>query len=136
MKPLRSRGFTLVEVMVALAITAIALVAGLKASAALTDNAVRFTRKGEVVLRALDAEPGLVLEVQDTGPGMTPAEAERLFDAFAQGDDSSTRAADGLGLGLTSAHDLTRLMGGRIEVETRPGVGSLFRVILPLQRVT
>ena len=107
-----------------------------KVIAALTDNAVRFTRKGEVVLRALDAEPGLVLELQDTGPGMTPAEAERLFDAFAQGDDSSTRAADGLGLGLTSAHDLTRLMGGRIEVETRPGVGSLFRVILPLQRVT
>lgn len=107
-----------------------------KVMAALTDNAVRFTRKGDVVLRALDAEPGLVLEVQDTGPGMTPAEAERLFDAFTQGDDSSTRAADGLGLGLTSAHDLTRLMGGRIEVETRPGVGSLFRVILPLQRVT
>ena len=51
-------------------------------------------------------------------------------------ETGSTRAADGLGLGLTSAHDLTRLMGGRIEVETRPGVGSLFRVILPLQRVT
>lgn len=105
-----------------------------KLLAALTDNAIRFTRTGGVTLRAI-AGDGLVLEVEDTGPGMPAAEVERLFEAFTQGDDSSTRSADGLGLGLTAAHGLAALMGGRIEVNSTPGQGSLFRVILPLQPV-
>jgi YD repeat-containing protein len=98
---------------------------------ALVHNAIRFTVSGGVVLRALDRN-GLTFEVQDTGPGMTTAQAAVLFEAFVQGDDSSTRTADGLGLGLTAAHGLARLMGGRIEVESSPGCGSLFRVTLPL----
>lgn len=105
-----------------------------KLLAALTDNAIRFTREGGVTLRAI-AGDGLVLEVEDTGPGMPAAEVERLFEAFTQGDDSSTRSADGLGLGLTAAHGLASLMGGRIEVTSTPGQGSLFRVILPIQPV-
>ncbi|GAW40641.1 Sensory/regulatory protein RpfC [Brevundimonas sp. SH203] len=104
-----------------------------KMLAALTDNAVRFTRTGRVTLRAL-AGDDLVLEVEDTGPGMTPDAVTRLFDAFTQGDESSTRAAEGLGLGLTAAHGLAVLMGGRIEVVSTPGVGSLFRAPLPLAR--
>lgn len=99
---------------------------------ALIHNAIRFTATGEVILRALDRE-SLTFEVQDTGPGMTRAEASALFDPFAQGDESRTREAEGLGLGLTAANGLARLMGGRIDVESRPGCGSLFRVILPLQ---
>ncbi|WP_307363543.1 ATP-binding protein [Brevundimonas sp. SORGH_AS_0993] len=106
-----------------------------KLMAALTDNAVRFTRQGQIMLRAV-ARDHLVLEVQDTGPGMEPAEAARLFDAFTQGDESATRTADGLGLGLTVAHGLAALMGGRIEIVTHPGVGSTFRVALPLQRAS
>lgn len=98
---------------------------------ALVHNAIRFTASGEVVVRALDLN-GLTFEVQDTGPGMTKAEAAVLFEAFVQGDDSSTRTAEGLGLGLTAANGLARLMGGRIEVESSPGCGSLFRVTLPL----
>lgn len=101
---------------------------------ALVHNAIRFTVSGEVVLRALDRN-GLTFEVQDTGPGMTRAEAAILFDPFAQGDDSRTRTAEGLGLGLTAANGLARLMGGRIEVESSPGCGSLFRVTLPLTPV-
>lgn len=104
-----------------------------KLLAALVDNAVRFTRTGQVTLRAL-AGRNLVLEVEDTGPGMTPDEVARLFDAFTQGDESSTRTAEGLGLGLTAAHGLAVLMGGRIEVVSTPGVGSLFRAPLPLAR--
>ena len=106
-----------------------------KLMAALTDNAVRFTRTGGVILRAVGGEQ-LVLEVEDTGPGMEPAEAARLFDAFTQGDESSTRTAEGLGLGLTAAHGLAALMGGRIEIVTAPGVGSTFRVALPLKPAT
>ena len=104
-----------------------------KMLAALADNAVRFTRSGHVTLRAR-ADDDLVLEVEDTGPGMTPDEVTRLFDAFTQGDESSTRTAEGLGLGLTAAHGLAVLMGGKIEVVSTPGVGSLFRVPLPLVR--
>lgn len=104
-----------------------------KLLAALADNAVRFTRTGHVTLRAL-AGDDLVLEVEDTGPGMTADEVTRLFDAFTQGDESSTRTADGLGLGLTAAHGLAVLMGGRVEVVSTPGAGSLFRVPLPLAR--
>jgi signal transduction histidine kinase len=105
-----------------------------KLLAALVHNAIRFTASGEVVVRALDRN-GLTFEVQDTGPGMTGAETAVLFEAFVQGDDSSTRTAEGLGLGLTAANGLARLMGGRIEVESKPGAGSLFRVILPLTPV-
>ncbi len=104
-----------------------------KMLAALADNAVRFTRSGQVTLRAR-ADDDLVLEVEDTGPGMTPDDVTRLFEAFTQGDESSTRTAEGLGLGLTAAHGLAVLMGGRIEVVSTPGVGSLFRVPLPLAR--
>ena len=107
-----------------------------KLMAALTDNAVRFTRTGGVMLRAVArAGAGLVLEVEDTGPGMEPAEAARLFEAFTQGDESATRTADGLGLGLTAAHGLAALMGGKIEIVTAPGAGSTFRVVLPLKAV-
>lgn len=105
-----------------------------KLLAALLHNAIRFTAAGEVTLRAV-AHEGLTFEVQDTGPGMTRTETTRLFDAFTQGDESRTRVADGLGLGLTVAHGLARLMGGRIEVESAPGAGSLFRVVLPLKAV-
>lgn len=105
-----------------------------KLMAALSDNAVRFTRTGQITLRAVAGDQ-LVLEVEDTGPGMEPEAATRLFDAFTQGDESSTRTADGLGLGLTAAHGLAALMGGKIEVVTAPGVGSTFRVALPLQAV-
>lgn len=105
-----------------------------KLMAALTDNAVRFTRTGGVMLRAV-AGAGLALEVEDTGPGMEPAEAARLFEAFTQGDESATRTAEGLGLGLTAAHGLAALMGGKIEIVTAPGAGSTFRVVLPLEAV-
>jgi signal transduction histidine kinase len=98
---------------------------------ALLHNAIRFTASGEVIVRVLDCN-GLTFEVQDTGAGMTKAEAAVLFDPFAQRDDSRTRTAEGLGLGLTAANGLARLMGGRIEVDSTPGAGSLFRVILPL----
>ncbi|WAC60966.1 ATP-binding protein [Brevundimonas sp. SL130] len=98
---------------------------------ALVHNAIRFTESGAVNVRVL-VRDGMTFEVQDTGAGMTKAEAAVLFDPFAQGDDSRTRKAEGLGLGLTAANGLARLMGGRIEVESSPGCGSLFRVTLPL----
>ncbi|MFC5346148.1 ATP-binding protein [Brevundimonas staleyi] len=96
------------------------------------DNAIRFTASGTVTVRSRETARRLVVEVLDTGPGMDPGTAQTLFTAFTQGDETSTRATDGAGLGLAISHGLATLMNGRIEVESKPGEGSLFRVTLPL----
>jgi len=100
-------------------------------------NAVKFTGAGEVKVaaRVLDRPPGRVqlrFEVSDTGIGMTGAQLERLFQPFTQADDSSTRPFGGSGLGLAIAGRLARLMGGAIEVASRPGQGSSFALVLTL----
>jgi signal transduction histidine kinase/DNA-binding NarL/FixJ family response regulator len=102
----------------------------------LVGNAVKFTSKGgvRVALRLDDApgrEPVLRLEVRDTGVGMTPEQLARIFQPFAQADGSTTRQFGGTGLGLTICRRLARLMGGEIEVETAPGEGSRFTLVLP-----
>ncbi len=96
------------------------------------DNAIRFTAAGTVTLRSRETARDLIVEIVDTGTGMDTANTQTLFTAFSQGDETSTRAADGAGLGLAISHGLATLMGGRIEAESRPGEGSLFRVTLPL----
>ncbi|WGM30547.1 ATP-binding protein [Brevundimonas sp. NIBR11] len=96
------------------------------------DNAIRFTSSGSVTVRSRETADDVVIEVVDTGPGMTSEVIDDLFTAFSQGDETSTRAKDGAGLGLSISHGLATLMDGRIEVESAPGKGSLFRVTLPL----
>lgn len=98
------------------------------------DNAVRFTAEGTVTVRARETHNALIFEVADTGPGLPPDVVAELFNAFSQGDETSTRATDGAGLGLAISHGLTTVMGGRIQVESELGRGSLFRVTLPLER--
>ncbi len=105
----------------------------------LLSNAVKFTPAGSVRL-VVDSEPAtgnseqltLVLQVSDTGIGMTPEQIGRLFREFVQADDSTTRRFGGTGLGLVITQRLVLLMGGRIDVESRPGVGSTFTVRVPL----
>jgi signal transduction histidine kinase/CheY-like chemotaxis protein len=104
------------------------------------DNAVKFTDAGEVtvVARVLERLAGRVrlgFEVADTGIGMTEATVEGLFRAFTQVDDSSTRRFGGTGLGLAIARRLSLLMGGAIEVASRPGQGSRFTLVLELPLV-
>lgn len=100
------------------------------------DNAVRFTTEGTITVRARETHNALIFEVADTGPGVPPEVVADLFSAFSQADESSTRTTDGAGLGLAISHGLTTVMKGRIEVESQPGEGSLFRVTLPLERAT
>ena len=105
----------------------------------LLSNAVKFTAEGSVVVRfALSEDEGaatrLSFEVEDTGVGFDAAYAARLFQRFSQADGAITRRFGGTGLGLSICRSLAEMMGGRIEAFSTPGVGSRFRVDLPLPR--
>jgi signal transduction histidine kinase/ActR/RegA family two-component response regulator len=102
----------------------------------LVGNALKFTREGGVRIAAglesAGPAPTLVLEVGDTGCGVAPDVVPHLFERFTQADDSDVRRFGGTGLGLAICKQLSALMGGEIEVESRLGEGSTFRVRLPL----
>jgi PAS domain S-box-containing protein len=106
----------------------------------LLDNAVRFTERGEVALcvsaRTInDATVQLTFAVRDTGRGIAPAAQARLFDPFAQADNSLARDHEGLGLGLAMTHRIAERMQGRIHVESAVGVGSTFSLSVPLELI-
>ncbi|MBK5926722.1 histidine kinase N-terminal 7TM domain-containing protein, partial [Rhodobaculum claviforme] len=99
----------------------------------LVGNAIKFTEAGTVTVRlACPAGQGIRLVVQDTGPGMTPEQAARVFEEFEQGDGSVARRHGGSGLGLAITRRLVMQMAGRIEVDTAPGQGTTVTVVLPL----
>jgi len=101
-------------------------------------NAVKFTVLGAVratiSAEAGDGRTAIVLEVADTGVGFDEAQGEALFQRFSQADASITRRFGGSGLGLSICRSLVEMMGGRIEARSALGEGSLFRVVLSLQR--
>ena len=98
---------------------------------ALLSNAVKFTEAGHVGL-SLACENGMLLaRVADTGIGMTEEQLARIFNAFEQADGSTTRQYGGTGLGLAISRRLAELMGGRLGVESTPGVGSVFELRVP-----
>ncbi|MGB0126437.1 MAG: response regulator, partial [Rhodocyclaceae bacterium] len=102
-------------------------------------NAVKFTPAGSIVLRAIPQEDLgdrvlLRFEVQDTGVGIEPAVLPRLFTAFEQADNSTTRAYGGTGLGLAITKQLAQLMGGDVGVTSRPREGSTFWFAVQLKK--
>ncbi len=104
----------------------------------LLGNAAKFTEQGQIQLRAKlergdDGKDGLLVEVQDTGIGMTEDQKNRLFAAFSQADASTTRKYGGTGLGLALSRQFAQMMSGSIECTSRLGVGSTFRLRLPLR---
>ena len=100
----------------------------------LTGNAVKFTEAGSVTIR-LRTPPGdsghLILQVEDTGPGIAPEDRKHLFEPFSH--TGATGMQRGIGLGLAITRRLAGLMGGLIGVESTPGEGSTFRVELPVE---
>jgi signal transduction histidine kinase/DNA-binding response OmpR family regulator len=101
----------------------------------LLSNASKFTTAGQVTLRArreLGARgDSIVIEVIDTGIGMTAEQMGRLFQSFAQADSSTTARYGGTGLGLAISRQFARLMGGDVTVESTPGQGSVFTARIP-----
>jgi signal transduction histidine kinase/ligand-binding sensor domain-containing protein/CheY-like chemotaxis protein/HPt (histidine-containing phosphotransfer) domain-containing protein len=103
----------------------------------LVGNAVKFTEQGEIRVLAdievADPEHATVhITVADSGIGMDAATVARIFQPFTQADESTSRRFGGSGLGLAICRELAELMGGRITVESTPGVGSTFHVFVPL----
>jgi two-component system OmpR family sensor kinase len=78
-----------------------------------------------------DGDPLASLEVVDRGQGLTPEQADRVFERFYRTDAARSRAQGGTGLGLSIVDAITRAHGGAVEVESEPGAGSTFRVLLP-----
>jgi len=104
----------------------------------LVANAIKFTERGTIVLAARVKEKTgqevlLEIEVRDTGIGIPQDKLDSLFDPFVQADGSTTRRFGGTGLGLSITQKLCALLGSKIEIESREGVGSVFRVELPLK---
>ena len=105
----------------------------------LVGNAVKFTERGRVELRArllVETPFGATvrISVADTGIGIARDRHAAVFESFTQADGSSTRRFGGTGLGLTICRDLVRLMGGELQLDSTPGIGSEFRVVLVLEK--
>ena len=98
----------------------------------LLGNAVKFTDSGAVTLRLSRGARAVRMDVVDTGIGIPADELPRLFRPFAQVDTGLTRRHGGTGLGLYISRRLATLLGGHIEVESAPGKGSVFTIVLPL----
>ena len=104
----------------------------------LVGNAVKFTSQGHIILRAKPVTlagnvAGIRFEVEDTGPGISQAALNRIFERFSQEDASTSRRFGGTGLGLAICRRLCHLLGGEIGCESQPGHGALFWFEIPVE---
>jgi len=104
----------------------------------LLSNAIKFTEKGQVKLDVTRDDtaptPQLLIKITDSGIGMTEDAQKLIFERFSQADSSITRNFGGTGLGLAIVKQLVDAMHGDIEVQSTPGIGSVFTVTIPLQQ--
>lgn len=98
----------------------------------LVDNAIKYSPdERTIVLRVVRRDSEAVIEVADDGPGIEPSHLPRIFDRFYRVDEARSRAAGGAGLGLSLARWAVEANGGRLTVESSPGRGSVFSIVLP-----
>jgi signal transduction histidine kinase len=97
----------------------------------LGENAAKHTARGSVVLRGYADGRSVTVEVEDSGPGISPEVQRHVFDRFYRGE----RDAHGFGLGLAIVRESVRTLGGRIELDSSPGEGTVFRILLAPARV-
>ncbi|MFC3691658.1 ATP-binding response regulator [Chenggangzhangella methanolivorans] len=98
----------------------------------LVSNAVRYARRGGVLVRARSRGGSCLIDVVDTGPGITPADRARIFEEFYRGEGASGDAEIGLGLGLSIVRRMTLALGHSLKVSSKVGRGSRFRLRLAL----
>ena len=103
----------------------------------LLSNAAKFTSDGDIKLRVRREQRNdkewFTFEVSDTGIGIEPIKQQRLFDAFVQADNSTTRKYGGTGLGLAISRKFCEMLGGSLTLDSTPGAGSTFTVALPAE---
>ncbi|MBW4456576.1 MAG: response regulator [Nostoc indistinguendum CM1-VF10] len=100
----------------------------------LLSNAIKFTESGEISVEVKELPANRVtIIIRDTGIGIAPRDFKRIFEAFWQVDQTLTRKYPGTGLGLAIVDSLVRMMGGKIFLESKVGVGSMFKIELPRQ---
>lgn len=103
----------------------------------LLSNALRYTPEGGTIRLDIGLHPThqrtVSIAISDTGPGIPSEKVQHIFDRFYRTEEARSRESGGLGLGLAIAKELAELHGGRIEVESQPGIGSTFTVTLPLE---
>jgi signal transduction histidine kinase len=98
----------------------------------LVHNAIRYSAEGLMIsLRVRRQEANAVAEVIDQGPGIAPQHQQKIFERFYRVDKARSRASGGAGLGLAIARWAIERQGGHIELESQPGRGSLFRIVMP-----
>jgi signal transduction histidine kinase len=98
----------------------------------LVGNAIKFTDKGEVAIKATVADGSFTVAVRDTGPGIAPSDQDKIFGEFQQADNSATKRKGGTGLGLSIAKRIIGMHGGRIWVESDVGKRSTFAFTIPV----
>jgi signal transduction histidine kinase len=96
-------------------------------------NAIKFTEHGTVGISAAAMDDAFEIAIKDTGPGIAPNDRTRIFEAFHQLDNSTTRSKGGTGLGLSISKRLIEMHGGTILLESELGVGSTFLVRVPIE---
>ena len=99
----------------------------------LVSNALKFTEQGGVTIEIAPRGDRIAFAVRDTGIGIEPSQHELIFEAFRQADGASTRKFGGTGLGLSISRDLARRLGGDLVVDSAPGRGSTFTLVMPLR---
>ena len=98
----------------------------------LLDNAAKYTDgEPEIIVRSMNVQDELILEVEDQGKGMTPEQSRQIFEKFYRVPTGSVHDVKGFGLGLFYVKEIVKAHKGRIEVKSELGKGSVFKVTLP-----
>lgn len=97
----------------------------------LTDNSIKFTQQGSVTVRFSEENRSLIATVEDTGAGIPKSDQAKVFSAYYQSDDYTTRSYGGLGVGLYTAKKLAEMLGGNLSFTSEKDHGSIFKLTIP-----